>query len=292
MPSPPTTHLPRPKSWDELEDICADVLKRIWDDPYIVRNGRSGQQQHGVDCYGLPKHLSGAGAKKFAGAQCKAADALSIEVVQAEVEKAREFRPGLTEYLVMTSAPRDASVQEGIRTLAWPFDRVHVMFWDDICLELSGNDDLLQKHFPGWMKKTTTEDQVLQVVLSSSPEDFRYDDETGVFFLKSDVSLRIVFERRDEPPEEFHEPWVKKFPDPKGRRQPVYICYGDTRVREVLCVYVDGGRHVIPCPRSSLDLTLDGFRHHRGRILNHHLPGDDFEFALSRAGITVREAED
>lgn len=39
MPSPTTTKLPRPKSWDEFEDICADVLKRIWVDPYIVRNG-------------------------------------------------------------------------------------------------------------------------------------------------------------------------------------------------------------------------------------------------------------
>jgi hypothetical protein len=71
MPSPPTTDLPRPTSWDEFEDICADVLKRFWDDPYIVRNGRSGQRQHGVDCYGLPKHLGGASAKKYAGAQCQ-----------------------------------------------------------------------------------------------------------------------------------------------------------------------------------------------------------------------------
>ena len=29
MPSPSTTNLPRPKSWDEFEDICADVLKRM-----------------------------------------------------------------------------------------------------------------------------------------------------------------------------------------------------------------------------------------------------------------------
>ena len=289
MPSPPTTDLPRPRSWDEFEDICADVLKRMWDDPYIVRNGRSGQRQHGVDCYGFPKHLGGASAKKFAGAQCKETDELTIEVVQKEVEKAREFKPGLTEYLVLTTAPRDSKLQENVRTQSWPFDRVHLMFWDDISLELSGHDDLLQKHFPGWMKRTTTEEQVLNMVRSSEPKDYRYDEVTGVFFHKSDVSLRIVFERGEESDDEFHEPWVAKFQDPRGKRQPVYIYYGQTRVLEVPCVYVDGGWHVIPYPRNATDLTLTPFRYHVGRILNHHIPGHGFDFALQQAGITVSE---
>jgi hypothetical protein len=289
MPSPPTTDLPRPKSWDEFEDICTDVLKRTWGDPYVVRHGRLGQRQSGVDCYGFPKHLGGANSKKYAGAQCKETDTLTIDIVIEEVEKARKFTPGLTEYLLMTTAPRDATLQESIRTQHWPFDRVHVMFWDDISLELSGHDDLLLKHFPNWMKRTTTEEQVLSMVLSSEPEDYRYDDGTGVFFNKSDVSLRIVFERGEESNEEFHESWVATFPNPRGTRQPVYIYYGQTRVLEVPCVYVDGARHVIPLPRSTTDLTLTPFQYHVGRILNHHIPGYGFDFALERAGITVRE---
>jgi hypothetical protein len=56
---------------------------------------------------------------------------------------------------------------------------------------------------------------------------------------------------------------------------------------EVPCVYVDGGRHVIPFPRSATDLTLTPFRYQIGRILNHHIPGSDFDLALNRAGITV-----
>ena len=281
MPSPSTTDLPRPKSWDEFEDICADVLKRMWHDPYIVRNGRSGQRQHGVDCYGLPKHLGGPSAKKYAGAQCKETGALTIEVIEGEVEKAKGFKPGLTEYLVMTTASRDATVQQEVRTRSWSFDRVHMLFWDDISLELSGHDDLLQKHFPGWMKRTTTEGQVLNMVLSSDPEDFRYDDNSGVFFHKSDVSLRIVFERGDESDKEFNEQWVRNFPDQRGTRQLVYIYYGQTRVMEVPCVYVDGSRHVIPFPRSATDLTITPFYYHIGRILNHNIPGHGFNFASS-----------
>ena len=289
MPSPPTTDLPCPKSWDEFEDICADVLKRKWRDPYLERHGRSGQQQHGVDCYGLPKHLQGTGTKKYAGVQCKKTDELTIEVIQKEVEMAKEFKPGLTEYLVMTTASSDAKLQEAVRIQIWPFERVHVMFWNDISLELSEHDDLLQKHFPGWMRRTTTEEQVMNMLLSSKPEDYRYDDSTGEFFNTSDVSLRIVFERGEQSEDQFHEPWVAKFPNPRGTRQPVYIFYGQTRVKEIPCVYVDGARHVIPYPRSATDLTLTLFRYHIGRILNHHIPGYGFDFALKRAGITVRE---
>ena len=290
MPSPPTTDLPRPKSWNEFEDICADVLKRLWKDPYIVRNGRSGQKQHGVDSYGQPEYLGGSASGQYAGAQCKVTNALDMATVETEVEIAKGFKPALSEYLVMTTAPRDAQVQQGVRTKTWPF-RVHIIFWDDISLELSGHDDLLQKHFPGWMKKTTTEEQVLNLVLSSEPEDFKYDDSTGVFFHKSDVMLRIIFDRSEQSDEEFHEPWVASFSDPHGSRQLVHIHYGDTRVLEVPCVYVDGARHVIPFPRNATDLTLTPFRYHMGRILNHHIPGYGFDYALNRAGITVSDKD-
>lgn len=289
MPSPPTTDLPRPKSWDEFEDVCVDVLKRTWHDPYLVRNGRQGQQQNGVDCYGLPEHLNGTGTEKYAAAQCKITGELTIEVVQQEVEKAQEFKPVLTEYFVMTTAPRDAKLQEAVRKQIWPFDRVHVMFWEDICLELSGHNDLLQKHFPGWVKSMTTETQVLNMVRSSQPEDYRYDDDTGEFFHKSDVSLRIVFERGEKSADEFQEPWVEKFPNPRATRQPVYIFYGQTRVKEIPCVYVDGARHVIPYPRSATDLTITHFQYLIGCILNHQIRRGGFDFALKRAGITVLE---
>jgi hypothetical protein len=116
MPSPSTTNQPFPKSWDEFEDICADILKRIWNDPYIVRHGRSGQKQNGVDCYGLPLHLGGASEKRYAGAQCKKVTSISIHVIEEEVRKAQEFEPPLEEYLIMTTAPRDSALQKEIRT--------------------------------------------------------------------------------------------------------------------------------------------------------------------------------
>ena len=137
----------------------------------------------------------------------------------------------------------------------------------------------------------TTEEQVLNMILSSEPKDFTYDDTTGVFFHKSDIALRIIFDRGDGAEEDFYEPWVARFPDPHGTRQSVYIYYGETMVLHVPCVYVDGGRHVIPYPRSSTNLTLTPFRYHVGRILNHHIPGYGFDFALKRAGIKVSDKD-
>lgn len=292
MPSPSTTNLPRPKSWDEFEDICADILKRIWKDPYLIRHGRSGQKQNGVDIYGHPEHLGGAISGKYAGAQCKETDALSIGTVEKEVRKAMSFQPSLAEYLVMTTAPRDAVLQQQVRTWCSTF-RVHVMFWEDISQELSGHIDLLQKHFPGWTKITTTKDQVLNMVLSSQPEDFDFNNETGVFFHAGDIKFQIILNYDPDFDEPFYEPWMNCFADQRGSRLPVYIYYEQTRVFEISCVYVDG-RHIIPFPKSRIKLTINRFKYHLGRIINHPLQRScpswaTFDNALMRAGITVQD---
>ena len=52
MPTIASSELPVPKSWDEFEDICADLFSRIWNDHNVVRYGRMGQRQNGVDIRG------------------------------------------------------------------------------------------------------------------------------------------------------------------------------------------------------------------------------------------------
>jgi hypothetical protein len=54
---------------------------------------------------------------------------MDTATVEEEVEKAKGFKPPLSEYLILTSAPRDTTLQQEVRTKSWPF-RVHVMFWD------------------------------------------------------------------------------------------------------------------------------------------------------------------
>ena len=84
----------------------------------------------------------------------------------------------------MTTAPRDATVQQEVRTKNWPFAHVHVMFWDDISLELSGHADLVRKHFPGWMTPTAGDVNMSASLSAGSGEhgpggDMRVEAGTG-----------------------------------------------------------------------------------------------------------------
>jgi hypothetical protein len=153
MPTVAQGDFPPPKSWDEFEDIVADLYRRIWNDPGATRYGRSGQPQQGVDIYGQPGHLEGG----YAGIQCKRYDVgtLTRAVVLAEIGKAEEFTPPLAEYVIATTDRRDGKLQKAVREVnearrAAGIFPVRIVFWEDLCSQLThpGNRDLLQKHYP------------------------------------------------------------------------------------------------------------------------------------------------
>jgi hypothetical protein len=87
MPTPATAQLPPPNSWDEFEDLCADLFQEEWRDWHVVRHGREGQRQDGVDIYGRPNGAD------YSGVQCKGKKLfppkkLKISDIDGEVEKA------------------------------------------------------------------------------------------------------------------------------------------------------------------------------------------------------------
>ena len=289
MPSPTTTDLPVPKSWDEFEDICADLLKRQWRDPYITRNGRPGpHKQHGVDIYGKPVHLQGCGSG-IAGAQCKRVEKLTEGNIRNEIEQATEFVPKLEEFLILTTLKRDASLQEYVRTQDWPINRVEIRFWEDLSLQLSEFDELLQKHFPGWFQKRTSKEDLIQRLSEASPEDFEYDDSTGQYLYQAEVGLRLIMNVSDEM-ESFEEPWVSKFHAKEGYKQEVYLEYNGTRIKTFRFVAVDGFRYYIPYPKSMDDLRISPFQYRLARILNQQPVGYGIDHGLEVAGITVDDA--
>lgn len=144
---------PRPRSWDEFEEICWDLFVRLWNDPDTVRHGRSGQAQSGVDLYG---RLDGQGLT--VGAQCKLhqeGKVLTWDEVEAEVEKAEQFKPPLAQYTIATTAPRDAFVQQKVRELTEAHSAkglfpVNILFWEDICSRLANYPAVVQKHYPSF----------------------------------------------------------------------------------------------------------------------------------------------
>jgi hypothetical protein len=154
IPTPSTSDLPKPKSWDEFEDITWEIYQRKWHDNYAQRYGRSGQPQNGIDIYGQEKS-----SDKYIGVQCKRYKdkKLTPKIIQAEIVKAECFSSPLSEYIIATTESRDTKLQDFVRSLnenrrlenKFP---VYIVFWEDICNDLAApnNRDLLKKYYSEW----------------------------------------------------------------------------------------------------------------------------------------------
>src|SRR5579863_6894503 len=111
MPTPAGSLLPPPKSWDEFEDICADLFSREWGDRNASRYGRSGQRQNGVDIYGRPRDGG------IAAVQCKGRSqwpprSMTTDDIDDAVAEALTFEHPLKELTIATIAPNDRALQD------------------------------------------------------------------------------------------------------------------------------------------------------------------------------------
>jgi hypothetical protein len=151
MPTIASSELSIPKSWDEFEDICADLFGRIWNDDKIVRYGRTGQRQHGVDIRGqLPSGGIG-------GLQCKKkrrwpVAKLTTKDIDEEVAEALKFAPPLSEFTIATTAPNDAKLQAHVdaiteRHKAQGLFSVHLLGWNELNRRITDYPELVDKHY-------------------------------------------------------------------------------------------------------------------------------------------------
>ncbi len=140
MPDLTSVSFPPPKDWQAFERLARLLFEQSLSDPGVQTNGRSGQRQHGVDVYGR----RGGGDGPFVGVQCKGKDSdyhgtVSERELSEEVEKTKRFKPELREFILTTTAPNDAKLQEAARLLeqkvrqegrnlsisVWSWERVH-----------------------------------------------------------------------------------------------------------------------------------------------------------------------
>jgi Restriction endonuclease len=154
MPTAATSDLPKPKSWDEFEDIVWEIYTRKWENPHAQRYGRSGQTQHGIDIYGQRN-----GSGDYIAIQCKRYEdnKLTIKKIRQDVEKTDLFLSQINEYLIVTTDSRDTKIQDYVRKINDEHKSkskftIHVIFWWDICSYLAhpDNHDLLTKYYAGW----------------------------------------------------------------------------------------------------------------------------------------------
>lgn len=143
--------LPPPASWEEFESLCHDLWKDIWRDDEAHKNGRKGQAQAGVDVYGRQDG-------KWIGIQCKQSGGAALaqrgpDDLAAEVSKALTFQPPLSHFILATTEPADARLQQRAREITAQHLQkglfsVTVWAWRDIWHEIYQRKSLLARIGP------------------------------------------------------------------------------------------------------------------------------------------------
>jgi hypothetical protein len=177
MPLPINSQYPPPKSWEEFEDLCADLYALIWSDPGTQKHGRQGQAQAGVDVYGK------ADGTNYTGVQCKKKSIwppteLTTDEIGEEVEKAKTWKPGLKQFIIATTAPNDHIAQEHARQITAAHKRrrlftVDIASWDEITRRLANYPQLLQKY--GYAPDAGTVTLVVAEVLKQAAPQLELD---------------------------------------------------------------------------------------------------------------------
>lgn len=110
------TQIQPPENWQDFETLCKTLWGEIWHcADTIKKNGRSGQNQCGVDVHGAPND-----GIDYYGIQCKGKDnythsQLTTKEIDEEIEKAKKFQPQLKKLYFATTAVKDAKIEEYIR---------------------------------------------------------------------------------------------------------------------------------------------------------------------------------
>ena len=84
-------NLPYPANWSDFQDLCFQLWKEMWGDPYAHHNGRNGQAQNGVDIWGINMF-----DRHYSGIQCKGKNGnyqskLTTDEIDNECKKAVNF---------------------------------------------------------------------------------------------------------------------------------------------------------------------------------------------------------
>lgn len=139
--------LGRPENWQDFESLCKKLWGEIWRCPETKKNGRSGQDQSGVDVYGIPYNDPG----EYYGIQCKGKDEythkqLTKKEIETEIGKAKNFEPDLKKFYFATTAVKDAKIEAFIRKknaehIKAGLFEVHIYSWEDIVDLINENQE-------------------------------------------------------------------------------------------------------------------------------------------------------
>lgn len=191
--------LPPPANWQDFESLCLALWSEIWGDPTAQKNGRQGQPQSGVDVSGQIR-----GTGDWCGVQCKlksqlTGGELSSKELEAEVTKARSFRPKLVAYTFATTCPSDVIIQEHARIMSAREEfQVRIFSWSDIEDALSFRSSILAAFYAPLVQATQVmvgTGGVIQKTFNGSANPVL---EAVTFFEESNARILLAEEIRSE----------------------------------------------------------------------------------------------
>lgn len=119
--------------------------------------------------------------------------------------------------------------------------------------------------------------EIETLLKNSGKDDWIINDEDGVYTYKNDVNLHI---QRSSENRDFNEPWAVKFPDKNAKASDYTIYYNNSLIEKKTLVSVDGGRAVLPMPKSNSNNIVDFVSYILAKIVN---AGDQFDSYFNRA---------
>lgn len=192
----------KPENWQDFEKLCKKLWGEVWNCPNLVkRNGRAGQNQCGVDVYGLPKGEAG-----YFGIQCKGKDdysksKLTVAEIECEIAKAKDFKPKLAMLIFATTADKDVKIEQFIREknlehIDQQMFNIDIFSWADIV-------DLLEEH------RTTFNWYVNNCQYKDSSDVRVFFEETETFIIHPKyirTTTKFVQKPASDPYEHFFSP--------------------------------------------------------------------------------------
>ncbi len=130
-------------------------------------------------------------------------------------------------------------------------------------------------------------DEILEFVQSSNAQADWKLISTGIVSeaaLKEDPRLRVTVhhDERGVHEDDFQEPWANGFPDPKARSYWAEITYDRAMIERLVLVSVDGGRAMLPMPKSRVDLVVSKLKYRVAELFDETAT---FQQYFSKAGL-------
>jgi len=150
-----------PAYWQDFERLTLDIAKIQWKDDYAERHGREGQAQGGIDILGYNHN-----AKEHTGIQCKKrtpkskpshespSNTLTVQEIDDELIKIKSSQHNLNRFIIATSGPRDADLQNHVAAINRnELDiKVAIKFWDDYVDFFNDHPELMYRYYENVLK--------------------------------------------------------------------------------------------------------------------------------------------